>query len=923
MGDESVRTHYCGRCLSTFQTAPEVCPNFACRTNRPKEGWGIIFEAGEVIDQRYRIRRRLATGGAGVTYLAVEVQPETEAEACDLAVKVLWATRDHGSYLRRLSQEAQILQELDHPHIVEYRGFVHRTGHAPYLVTRFELGGSLYDHVRRRQRLSLRESASIGRQTLEALGRAHQAGVIHRNLKPENLLLQSIPEPGQMPHILVADFGIAKVQGLFSDGLTRVGAFVGTPQHAAPEQFYGLPPSPATDVFATGAMLYFCLQGQPLLPLAYRLSPEDARELLIQKLPPKLVLPDEKPEQVRAIEQVLAACMAEDPDQRPTATEALARLEACMAEDPDQRPTATEALARVEELLKDRRQPHRLDSPDLDSRITDSTCRYWLPYPIAALYRLRYSDHEPTPRLYYSLRLAEGIVRFLALANLADALSRQPSAEKREQWLGYLKAASIGSLAPLLSSTTKYLSNHGEAFLPFLAELRADKAWHETLDRIRTMRNTVFHRSFHPKRGQAQAMLDQLEPDLARVLRAASQLRSYQLGVVHGSSGETGRHIYHWYASIGPEESCDPIRLAGAIQPPTGSPMLLNPISASALLLHPWLRLCPVLPLGHEELVMWLDHLDGTSKAVFIHPLRETFEYVLDDFPAELDHDALTGVINLVLDQASRAAIQSPPHKTGDFDGYRLVGCIGRGGMGEVWEAEDILGRKVALKLLSKELVRSLTAARRFEREGRTLVRLQRQAGIVDVYAAGRSLEDVPYLAMQFVEGEDLQRRLDRTGALPLEEAVSIMTRVLELLEVAHDHGVFHRDVKPSNFMLSGSEVTMIDFGIAAFEDGTRYTRTANKMGTPGYRAPEVEEQPKAPATRQMDVYGAGALFFSLFAHKRPNLLTVLRLNKELPDTPAPIRDVIRRAMAHESEDRFPSALAMREALEAAASGEA
>ena len=347
MGEERPRTRYCGRCLTTFQADPEVCPNLPCRCNRPTDGWGVIFEAGEIIDRHYRVRRRLATGGAGVTYLAVEVEPETDEESCDLAVKVLWATRDHGSYLRRLSQEAQILQELDHPNIVEYRGFVHRTGHAPYLVTRFEQGGSLYDHVRRRKRLSLRETASIGRQVLEALGRAHQAGVIHRDLKPENVLLQAIPDPGENPQVLVADFGIAKVQGLFSDGLTRVGAFVGTPQYAAPEQFDGLQPSPATDVFATGAMLYFCLQGQPMLPLANRLPAEDARELLIRKLPPKLVLPDEKPEQVKTFEQVLEACMAPEAGERITVREMHGMLEAIEHGSFMLRPTRTAVPERA------------------------------------------------------------------------------------------------------------------------------------------------------------------------------------------------------------------------------------------------------------------------------------------------------------------------------------------------------------------------------------------------------------------------------------------------------------------------------------------------------------------------------------------------------------------------------------------------
>ncbi|MFH1468801.1 MAG: serine/threonine-protein kinase [Pseudomonadota bacterium] len=328
MGEPRSRTRYCGRCLTSFPMDPDVCPNLSCRTRRPEEGWGTIFETGEVIDRHYRVIKRLATGGAGVTYLAREVEPASTSEDLDLAVKVLWASRDHGSYLRRLSQEAQILQELAHPHIVEYRGFVHRTGSAPYLVTLFEHGGSLYDHVRRRQRLGLREVASVGRQVMEALGRAHQAGVIHRDLKPENVLLAQIPDAGQPPVVRVADFGIAKVQGLFSDGLTRMGAFVGTPQYAAPEQFDGLPPTPATDVFAAGAMLFFCLQGQPFLPLANRLPPEEARELLLQKLPPRLKLPDERPEQVKAVEQVLEAAMAPEPGERVTVREMHGMLEA-------------------------------------------------------------------------------------------------------------------------------------------------------------------------------------------------------------------------------------------------------------------------------------------------------------------------------------------------------------------------------------------------------------------------------------------------------------------------------------------------------------------------------------------------------------------------------------------------------------------
>ncbi len=327
MAEPARRSWYCGHCLTTFLGDLDSCPNLACREARPGEGWGSLHEAGEIIDRHYRVVRRLATGGAGITYLAREIGSDGAETGPEVAVKVLWASRDHGSYLRRLSQEAQILQELDHPHIVVYRGFVHRTGESPYLVTRFEHGGSLHEYVQRRGLLGLREAAGIVRQMLEALDRAHQVGVIHRDLKPENVLIEAVPEPGEVPLVRVADFGIAKIATSFGDTLTRAGAFIGTPQYAAPEQFDGLPPSPATDVFAAGAVLWFCLQGQPLMAMASRLDPEDAREILIQRLPARLHRPDGPPALVLALEEVLAAAMAVRPEGRCTVREMAAMLQ--------------------------------------------------------------------------------------------------------------------------------------------------------------------------------------------------------------------------------------------------------------------------------------------------------------------------------------------------------------------------------------------------------------------------------------------------------------------------------------------------------------------------------------------------------------------------------------------------------------------
>ncbi len=312
----NTQTWYCGRCLTSFEGELSRCPNLGCRSTRPPGGWGRFFDSGDIIDRHYRISQRLATGGGGVTYLARELDSENREIGPKLAIKVLYANRDHGAYLRRLSQEAQILQELAHPHIVEYRGFVDRSGHTPYLITRFEHGGSLSDYVRNNGPMGVQQVAGVGCQILEALERAHRAGVIHRDLKPGNVLLTHIPAPGETPTVKVADFGIAKVAAHIGDGLTRVGTFVGTPQFAAPEQFDGLPPTPATDVFAAGMLLLFCMKMQTLLPLAERMAPEEARSFLLQKLPPSLDLPQQRQDLVSAMEGILGAAMAPEPEDR-------------------------------------------------------------------------------------------------------------------------------------------------------------------------------------------------------------------------------------------------------------------------------------------------------------------------------------------------------------------------------------------------------------------------------------------------------------------------------------------------------------------------------------------------------------------------------------------------------------------------------
>ena len=334
MSEDQTRTRYCSRCLTTFIGDLERCPNLGCRTRKPAQGWGTLLEAGDTFDRHYRIEKRLAIGGAGVTYLGREVDAAGDMVGPWLAIKVLYAQRDEGSFLRRLSNEAQILQELDHPGIVQLMGFVHRRGHSPYLLTRFEEGGSLLDHLRRVGALSLKGAARIGLQLCDALFVAHERGVIHRDLKPENVLLARVPGPGEVPQVRITDFGIAKVSGGVGGNLTKVGAFVGTPQYAAPEQFEGRLPTPATDVYALGAVLNFLVTLRPLVPTADQLSPEQTLDIMMASLPPRLALAGVDPGELAAFNAFLAATMTPDLEERGDLYRARELLDAVVYDQP-------------------------------------------------------------------------------------------------------------------------------------------------------------------------------------------------------------------------------------------------------------------------------------------------------------------------------------------------------------------------------------------------------------------------------------------------------------------------------------------------------------------------------------------------------------------------------------------------------------
>src|SRR5262245_5092256 len=196
---------------------------------------------------------------------------------------------------------------------------------------------------------------------------------------------------------------------------------------------------------------------------------------------------------------------------------------------------------------------------------------------------------------------------------------------------------------------------------------------------------------------------------------------------------------------------------------------------------------------------------------------------------------------------------------------FRIVAPLGRGGMGEVYRADDTkLGHAVALKFLPR---RGIVDSATFDRL-RAEVRLGRQVShpnVCRIYDIGESPEG-PFIAMEYVDGEDLASLLRRIGRLPSDKALEIARDLSAGLAAAHDLGIVHRDLKPANVMIDGrGRARITDFGLAAL--AAELERGGGFAGTPAYMAPEQLES--GAVTARTDIYALGLILYEVFSGKR------------------------------------------------------
>lgn len=260
---------------------------------------------------------------------------------------------------------------------------------------------------------------------------------------------------------------------------------------------------------------------------------------------------------------------------------------------------------------------------------------------------------------------------------------------------------------------------------------------------------------------------------------------------------------------------------------------------------------------------------------------------------------------------------------------YEIIEQLGRGAMGIVYKGRDPkLNRLTAIKTIrfSDEFDESqvVQIKEHFYREAEVVAKLS-HPNIVTIYDVGEDL-DLSYLAMEYLEGENLDKFTHRENLLPIKRCIDVVAQVCEGLDYAHRHDIIHRDVKPANIMMmKDGVVKVMDFGIARATTSTR-TRTGVIKGTPYYMSPEQTQGKKL--TGQSDIFSLGVVFYQLITGRLPfdgdNMAAIMyQIASVEPESPATynpkvnqaVQAILKRAMAKSLQKRYPSAGKMAEHL--------
>ncbi|HEY7816704.1 MAG TPA: serine/threonine-protein kinase, partial [Vicinamibacteria bacterium] len=249
---------------------------------------------------------------------------------------------------------------------------------------------------------------------------------------------------------------------------------------------------------------------------------------------------------------------------------------------------------------------------------------------------------------------------------------------------------------------------------------------------------------------------------------------------------------------------------------------------------------------------------------------------------------------------------------------YQIRQELGKGAMGVVYLGFDPgLEREVALKVMASAIVSDNELKERFEREAKSVARLQ-HPNIVTVYDLGYDSQGAPYIAMEYLKGQDLEHRI-RRDPLTFREKLDVVAQTCRGLAHAHKNGIVHRDIKPANIIITDSgEAKIMDFGVARWQQSS-HTQTGAVLGTADYMSPEQIRGQKVDG--RSDIFSIGVILYRLLTNKKPfageNIQAVFFkvLNQEPPELVLPdgnsmpeLQAIVDKALSKNAEERYAGA---------------
>jgi serine/threonine protein kinase len=901
----------------------------------------------------YVVQEEIGQGGMSTVYRAQDTQLRR-----DVALKVFSSALTEGSdqFVARFQSEAQILAGLEHPYIVPLYAHGIENGQ-PYIVQRLVRGGSLRNVIAGAPS-DLDDLARIIGQVAAALDYAHERSVMHLDLKPENILLDD------SGNALIADFGLTR---LFKTELTE-SAIVGTPTYLSPEQARGDATGSHTDIYTLGVVMYEAITGEP--PFMGDSPMAIIMQHVTETPRPVTEIRRDVPE---AVNEVIAKALAKDPEDRYEFAGALARdFEQAIRSAPMQQqvqqqaqepqiqqmlegfeeknippppppvPTFTYTGKTIDEAiqngLRDRRRPRDeveitiIDEPrggvlgigGRDAKIELTEKMPPIVDPDELVYTLEFTEPEVIRGQRINIYPGNSIVlaprRMLPLAE--DVGVSGPDGESIE--------------------TTDYGfddDNLGRGRITFIR--RGDELISLGYFTIQRGQGEITNQNSRALKVMAGDTIS----DSSRIERGTFSF------TIHCNHTAT-LHVTSPPAPAPQQQQIS--KRASSINIPDLEPKVrmitLNNLNRVILQRDPDLWKTPAA--GDRRIPADTDFAvarrDGAFYAVgrFDVP-GETALYNQNTplpFGREITihpHDSDTELIYFAPEQLRDLwAEQDGVANNGPSDvdmflnttmgDYTLQEIIAVGGMARIYLGIDQkLLRKAAIKVLDLEQEQTdEILVHRFEQEAKSMAMLNHE-NIISIYQYGQYRNSAYYIAMQYIEGQDLRQLLaayrEHGEQIPIEQGLHIMRQVAAALDYAHRSGVIHRDIKPSNVLLDKNQKAILtDFGLVLRNDSTT---TGTAFGTPRYIAPE-QAISSAQVVPQSDIYSFAIVMYEIltgvipFDGDTPMEIALQHITDE-PPAPSHYRDsiphsvdvAILRALSKYPSERYNTATDFVEAV--------